>query len=68
MLAPFGAPLGTGHDSVVWLAKTPGGKRKMPRIENVQRLKMGLDFKGKGRKFNGFSCMSLSPLPMASNN
>lgn len=54
MLAPFGSPLGMGHDLVIWLAKRPGGKRKMPRTEDVLKLKMCLDFEGKGRKLNRF--------------
>lgn len=58
---PWGAPLRMGQYSVIWLAKRPGGERKMPRGEDVQKQKTGLGFEGKGRKFSGFSCTSLFP-------
>lgn len=51
MLAPLGSPLAMGRDS--YLAKRPGGKRKMPRI-GVQKLKMGLDFEGEMQKIQRF--------------
>lgn len=65
---PRGGPLRMGRYSVIWPAKRPGGERKMPRGEDIQKQKTGLGFEGKGRKFSGFSCTSLSPPSTASSN
>lgn len=68
MLVSLEAALGKVHGSAIWLAKRPGGEKKMPRGEDVQKQKPCLGFEGKGRKFSGFMCTSFSPPSKASSN